>query len=145
MASNSMETPSQRRVTQGPHSTPSGPEQQNARASHQDRGAPSIITTTGTTTITVRTATTAAASTPGATDDNDTYSGHNCNVPSGSAVQTNCASTRRQLHQPQHSTRTALTLPTTRHRPQQARHPQPRSKRSSSNKTNSLLIKKMKK
>ena len=37
-ASNSMDTPSQRQVTQGPQSQLSGPEQQNARASRPNRG-----------------------------------------------------------------------------------------------------------
>ena len=40
VASNSMETPSQRLVTHGPHSPPSGPEQQNARASQKPRMPP---------------------------------------------------------------------------------------------------------
>ena len=41
MASNRMETPSQRQVTQGPQSLLSGQEPQNARASRQNRGGPS--------------------------------------------------------------------------------------------------------
>ena len=44
MASNSMETPSQRQMTQGPQSPSSGPEQQHACASHKNRGGPSITT-----------------------------------------------------------------------------------------------------
>ena len=42
MASNSMETPSHRQVTQGPQSPLSGPEQQNARTSPPNSGGPSI-------------------------------------------------------------------------------------------------------
>ena len=44
MASNSMETPSQRQMTQGPQSPSSGPEQQHTCASHKNGGGPSMTT-----------------------------------------------------------------------------------------------------
>ena len=59
MVSNIMENPSQHQISKNSHYSPSGSEQQNARASRPNRG--------GATTITVRTAYTAAASTLGAT------------------------------------------------------------------------------
>ena len=89
-------------MTQGPQSPLSGPEQQVARTSRKNRGDPSTTATTGTT---------AAASNRGNVDDTDTHSDHNCNVPSSSAVQTCCAPTCRQLHQPQHATRSEQQQP----------------------------------
>ena len=103
VASNSMETTSQRQVTQGPQSLLSGSEQPNAHASRQNRGGPSIATTTGTMTMNTENSNNSASLLPsGNVEEHDTTA---TTYPPVSAVQTCCALTRRQLHQPQHSTR----------------------------------------
>ena len=90
MASKSMETPSQRQATPGPQSPPSGPEQQKrTRVTPRPRWSMNNNNNNRDDDNNGKNSNNSCnLQAWGNEDDNDTHSGHNYNVPSGSAVQT---------------------------------------------------------
>ena len=96
VTSNRMETPSQRQVSQGPQSPPSGPgPQKSTRDTPKPRW--SVKNSSNNNNNDSKNNNSGSLHPRGNVDDNDKHRGHNYNVPSGSAMQTCCASTCRRF------------------------------------------------